>query len=42
MGFKNTGVEFLNVKNLKLFKIANSQVVILTPTAREFLELRLK
>jgi large subunit ribosomal protein L4 len=42
MGFKNTGVEFLNVRNLKLFKIANSQVVILTPTAREFLELRLK
>jgi hypothetical protein len=40
-GFNNTGVNFLNVKNLKIFKIVHSSVVILTPSAKEFLESRL-
>ena len=41
LGFLNTGVDFLNVKSLKIYKLAKSKFLLFTPAAKEILEKRL-
>ncbi|MEI6728483.1 MAG: 50S ribosomal protein L4 [bacterium] len=41
LGFLNTGVDFLNVKSLKIYKLAKSKFLLFTPAAKEVLEKRL-
>ncbi len=41
-GFTNSGIVLINAKNIKLYKLATSQNLILTEQAREILENRIK
>jgi large subunit ribosomal protein L4 len=41
-GFVNSGVNLINAKNLKIFKLVANENIIVTPEAREILESRIQ
>lgn len=40
-GFLNTDVKMINATNLKIFKLANAQTLLLTPEATKILEAKI-